>query len=151
MATHGKLVASCSAQHPRFGSFRVLGVDLNSSKMILFMYSTVNMLSKPLETSNDLDWSWFCESNQKFWKLSKNMRLSEIRFYQRKRIGLTLFIVSMVYKIVLNGWLCFNLVLLWKLEFIWKVIKWDELSETLELIGIGLWCLYAYATVIICL
>ena len=30
------------------------------------------------------------------------------------------------------------------------MIKWDELRWILELIGIGLWCVYAYATVILC-
>jgi len=41
----------------------------------------------------------------------------------------------------------FNMVLLWKLEFFWKMIKRDELSEILELIGSGLW--YAYVEVAI--
>jgi len=30
------------------------------------------------------------------------------------------------------------------------MVKRDELFETLELIGISLWCLYAYANVIMC-
>jgi len=44
----------------------------------------------------------------------------------------------------------FNMVLIGILEFFGKMIKWDELGEILELIGIGLWCVYAYAIVIIC-
>jgi len=44
----------------------------------------------------------------------------------------------------------FNLILLWKLEFFWKMIKRYELCEILGLMWIGLWYLYAYATVFIC-
>jgi len=50
-----ELRASRPVQRPCFSSFRVLVVDLDRSKLILLMYLTVVKLSKPLETSNELD------------------------------------------------------------------------------------------------
>jgi len=66
------VVASDTGQNPQFWSFRVFGVDPDVPKWFFLMYLTVVMLSKHLETSNELDWTWFCESNQTFWKMFKH-------------------------------------------------------------------------------
>ena len=44
----------------------------------------------------------------------------------------------------------FNLVLLWKLDFLWKIAKWYELRWILGLIGIGQWYVYVYVNALIC-
>jgi len=73
-------------------------------------------------------------------------------FSQRKKVGLGLSVVVMIYKNVLdnNHELYFNLVLLWKIKLFWKVITWDELRRILKIILIGLWNVYVYATALIC-
>ena len=62
-----------------FGVFKSLGRS-GHPYMILLMYLTVVKLSKPLKTSNELNWTWFCEWNQTFWKLLNNTWFSETRF-----------------------------------------------------------------------
>ena len=83
------VVASCSIHQPMSFAFRVLQGEW--------------FLSKALETLNELDWAWFCESNQTFWKMFKNTWFYETCFSQRRRVGLGLFTVTMIYKNVLDG------------------------------------------------
>jgi len=48
------------------------------------MYLIVVKLSKPLETSNELDWTWFRESIQYFLKMFKNTYFSKMVFLKGK-------------------------------------------------------------------
>ena len=52
----------------------------------------------------------------------------------------------MIVDVLLELWIGFVL----KMEFFWKMIKWDELRWILEFIGIGSWYIYVYATALIC-
>ena len=45
------------------------------------------MLSKPLEASNELDWTWLWESNQTFLKCSRTHNFLETRFLKEKGCG----------------------------------------------------------------
>jgi len=54
------------------------------------------------------------------------------------------------FKMIRHGVGEFKLSLLWKMNFFWKRGKWDKLREFLELIRIKLWCVYVWATMIIC-
>jgi len=54
-SSSGEPRASYPVQHPCFGSFWTFRVDPGGSKLILLMYLNVFELSKPLETSNELD------------------------------------------------------------------------------------------------
>jgi len=80
----------------------------------------------------------------------KTMNFSETLFYQGKRVGLGLFTTY-----DLKNWFeWYSWALAWSCFENWnsfeKMIKWDELTEILELIEIGLGSEYVYATVIIC-
>jgi len=50
-------IASCSVQQLMILAFRVLWGRSGLSKLIILMYLNVFKLSKPLETSNELDWT----------------------------------------------------------------------------------------------
>jgi len=43
------------------------------------------MLSKPLKTSNGLDWDWFCEWNQNFLKNVQEHEIFRNLFFSRKK------------------------------------------------------------------
>jgi len=123
----GEPVASCPVQHPCFGSFRVLGADPDFSKMILLMYLTVVMISKPLETSNELDWTWFCESNQNFLKNVQEHVFFENSFFSKKRVGLRLFTVMMTFK---SGYGWFTWTLAWVCFENGILLKSDKMRRT---------------------
>jgi len=55
------------------------------------------------ESSNELDWTWFCTIISYFWKWLKKMRFSKNSFSQGKRVGLGLFTQVIIYKSVLDG------------------------------------------------
>ena len=65
--------------------FQVLRSRSGLSKLILLMYLTNVKLSKPMETSNELDWNWFCESNQTFWNCSRTHNFPKLVFLKGKR------------------------------------------------------------------
>jgi len=48
------------------------------------------------------------------------------------------------------GFMDFNLVLSWKLEFLWNLVKWYELCKTLEFKWFELWDVDLYTTALIC-
>jgi len=48
------------------------------------MYLTVVMLSKHLETSNELDWDWFCETNQGFLKNVQEHEIFQNSFFTKE-------------------------------------------------------------------
>ena len=88
---------------PCFGCSGYSGVDPDFLKMILLMYLTVAMLSNPLETSNELDWTWFCESNRDFLKKVQERIISLNSFFSKEKGRVRLFTVIMIYKMVWNG------------------------------------------------
>jgi len=99
---HGLLVASCSVQQLMILAFRVLGGRSGLSRMILLMYLIV-MFSKPLEISNGLVCTWFCESN---WNLFENVQEHEIlrnSFFSSEMIELRFTFCSNNFKMVLKG------------------------------------------------
>jgi len=48
------------------------------------MYLIVSMFSKPLETSNELDWDWFCGSNQDFLKNVQEHEIFQNLFFSKE-------------------------------------------------------------------
>ena len=55
-----------------------------------------------METSIELDWTWFCESYHKILKLVQEHEISENSFSQGKIIGVRLSSIVMTYKNVLD-------------------------------------------------
>jgi len=81
-------IASCSMQQLIILAFWVLRGRSGPSKLILLMYLFVFKLSKPLETSIELDWTWFCELYHNFFK---NVPVHEIfrkLVFSRKKGGI---------------------------------------------------------------
>jgi len=51
------------------------------------MYIIVVMLSKPLETSNELEWEWFSESNGNHLKNVPKHEIFQNSFFSREKGG----------------------------------------------------------------
>ena len=96
-------IASCSVQQLMILALRVLRGWSGPSKPIFLMYLIVFKISKPLETSNELDWTWFCEIESYFWKMFKKTDFLKFVFLKGKRVGSGLFTVTLIYKNVLDS------------------------------------------------
>ena len=113
----------CQKQQTLFLLFWVFGGRSELSHMLLSTSLTTVFTLWSTGTSYGLDWTWFCDFELNFGKMSKNVDFSETRFSQGKGVGLRLYIEYMISKNSCDWfhWVstCFAL----KMELLWKSDK----------------------------
>ena len=137
-------------QQTPFLLFRAFGGRSEFSKRLLSTCLITVYALKPARTSHRWDWTWFCDFELNFWKLSKNVDFSETCFSQGNGVGLKLYIDYMISK---NGCGWFDWVLTYfalKMEFFWKNDKRNELCDSHDFVVFSRWNVHAYLTALIC-
>jgi len=61
------------------------------------------MLSKPLETWNESDWTWICESNKNLFENVQEHEIFQNSFFLSKMLGLRFVFLNNEVKIILKG------------------------------------------------
>jgi len=143
-------MTSCLVQHPCFRRSGYLGVDSDFPKCFFWCVWLLFSLRNLLEHKMDRIKIYFVNQIETYLKNVQEREIFRKSFFSSTMMELWLFTVTMSLEWVCNEYIGLELGFTLKMHYFWKMWKWDELMEFLEIIGMELCWWYIWATLMLC-